>query len=119
MSEIATPVQRSVATRPTKTRWWILFLISLMYLICYMDRGNISVAAPEIAREFHLSKTQMGLILACFGLGLWILNYFSGVILPLVMVLMPAVRRATCLPPPAFPASAATPRPCVRGTTCP
>ena len=54
------------ASRPTKTRWWILFLISLLYLITYMDRGNISVAAPEIAREFHLSKTAMGLILGCF-----------------------------------------------------
>jgi len=32
-----------------------------------MDRGNISVAAPEIAREFHLSKTTMGLILASFA----------------------------------------------------
>lgn len=66
MSEIVAPVQRSGVSQPTKTRWWILFLISLMYLICYMDRGNISVAAPEIAKEFHLSKTQMGLILACF-----------------------------------------------------
>jgi len=37
-----------------------------MYLICYMDRGNLSVAAPEIAREFHLSKTAMGIVLACF-----------------------------------------------------
>ncbi len=36
-----------------------------MYLTCYI-RGNISVAAPEIAKEFHLNKTQMGLILACF-----------------------------------------------------
>jgi hypothetical protein len=37
-------------SKPTKTRWWILFLISLMYLICYMDRSNISVAQPEIAK---------------------------------------------------------------------
>jgi len=52
--------------KPTRMRWWVLVLISLMYLISYMDRGNISVAAPEIAREFHLSKTEMGVILACF-----------------------------------------------------
>jgi sugar phosphate permease len=56
----------SIDSKPTKTRWWILFLISLLYLITYLDRGNISVAAPEIAREFHLSKTAMGLILGCF-----------------------------------------------------
>ena len=54
------------ATKPTRTRWWILILISVMYLICYMDRSNISVAQPEIARQFHLSKSAMGLVLAAF-----------------------------------------------------
>ncbi len=54
------------AAKPTRTRWVVLFLISLMYLICYMDRGNISVAAPEIAKQFGLSKSQMGLVLAAF-----------------------------------------------------
>jgi len=44
----------------------ILFLISLMYLIAYMDRGNISVAAPQIARQFGLTPTQMGLVFSAF-----------------------------------------------------
>ena len=56
----------SVAAKATKTRWVVLFLISLMYLICYMDRSNISVAQPEIARQFGLSKSAMGLVLAAF-----------------------------------------------------
>jgi len=55
-----------VATRPTRARWMILFLISLMYLIAYMDRSNISVAAPQITREFGLSDTQMGLVFSAF-----------------------------------------------------
>ena len=33
-----------------------------MYLICYMDRSNISVAQPEIGRAFGLDKTSMGLV---------------------------------------------------------
>jgi sugar phosphate permease len=37
-----------------------------MYLICYMDRSNISVAQPEIAKQFGLSKSAMGLVLAAF-----------------------------------------------------
>ena len=37
-----------------------------MYLITYMDRSNISVAQPEIAKQFGLSKTAMGLVLAAF-----------------------------------------------------
>ena len=56
----------SAAAKATKTRWVILFLISLMYLICYMDRSNISVAQPEIAKQFGLSKSAMGLVLAAF-----------------------------------------------------
>jgi len=54
------------AAKATKTRWVVLFLISLMYLICYMDRSNISVAQPEIAKQFGLSKSSMGLVLAAF-----------------------------------------------------
>src|SRR6516225_9411176 len=54
------------AARPTRTRWLVLFLISLMYLICYMDRSNISVAQPEIAKAFGLSKTGMALVLSAF-----------------------------------------------------
>ena len=54
--------------KPTKRRWWILFLISLMYLIAYMDRSNISVAQPEIAKAFGLTKTQMGVVLSAFTL---------------------------------------------------
>ncbi len=53
-------------SKPTKTRWLVLILISFMYLITYMDRSNISVAQPEIAKQFGLSKTAMGLILAAF-----------------------------------------------------
>ncbi len=37
-----------------------------MYLICYMDRGNISVAAPEMEKQFGLTKAAMGWVLAAF-----------------------------------------------------
>jgi sugar phosphate permease len=70
MDVTSRPVQDTVvsdeAIRPTRARWMILFLMSLMYLIMYMDRGNISVAAPQIAREFGLSHTQMGLVFSVF-----------------------------------------------------
>jgi sugar phosphate permease len=52
--------------KPTNTRWVVLFLISLMYLLTYMDRSNISVAAPAIAKEFGLSKTAMGFVFSAF-----------------------------------------------------
>lgn len=75
MEPVATPTQQTelisgnsghVSHNPSKIRWVVLFLISLMYLITYMDRSNISVAAPSITKEFGLSKTQMGLVFSAF-----------------------------------------------------
>jgi sugar phosphate permease len=47
-------------------RWYILFLISLMYLVTYVDRVNISAAAPMIMKEYHFSKITMGIIFSSF-----------------------------------------------------
>src|SRR5207302_825330 len=44
----------------------MLVLFSLMYLICYLDRGIISVAQPEMRQAFGLTLGQMGLVLAAF-----------------------------------------------------
>ncbi len=37
-----------------------------MYLITYVDRTNISVAAPAISKEFGLSKTAIGVAFSAF-----------------------------------------------------
>src|SRR5205085_3034309 len=50
----------------SKARWYILFLIGLMYLITYLDRVNISTAAPEISKEFGFDKITMGVIFSAF-----------------------------------------------------
>ena len=55
-----------VTAAATRTRWWMLVLFSLMYLICYLDRGIISVAQPEMRQAFGLTLGQMGLVLAAF-----------------------------------------------------
>ena len=61
-------IEEDATSKPTKTRWLVLVLISFMYLITYMDRSNISVAAPAIAKEFGLSKTAMGWVFSAFAL---------------------------------------------------
>ena len=60
------PAAAEVAKR-TGYRWIMLLMLGLMALITFIDRTNISVAAPEIAREFSFSKTQLGTIFAAFG----------------------------------------------------
>jgi sugar phosphate permease len=53
-------------TQPSRGRWYILLLISVMYLITYLDRVNISTAAPQISKEFGFDNVTMGYIFAAF-----------------------------------------------------
>src|SRR5258707_9930184 len=63
-------MQSSVAAKASSARsygrWYVLVLISLMYLITYLDRVNISTAAPVIAKEFGFDKITMGIIFSSF-----------------------------------------------------
>lgn len=45
----------------------ILLLLCLMYLILYVDRVNISTAAPLIKEDLKLSNTELGLAFSAFA----------------------------------------------------
>jgi MFS family permease len=45
----------------------VLLIICLMYLILYMDRVNISTAAPLIKADLKLSNTELGLAFSAFA----------------------------------------------------
>jgi MFS family permease len=45
----------------------VLLIICMMYLILYVDRVNISTAAPLIKAELNLSNTQLGLVFSAFA----------------------------------------------------
>ncbi|HEV2281861.1 MAG TPA: MFS transporter [bacterium] len=64
--------------RGVRIRYLILGLISLMYFITYIDRTNISVAAPVIEKSLHFSKIQMGLIFSAFAYPYGFLQIFGG-----------------------------------------
>lgn len=55
-------------TRPrtSHVRWSVLAIISLMYMITYIDRSNISIAAPAIVKELSLGKVELGLVFSAF-----------------------------------------------------
>jgi sugar phosphate permease len=57
---------KPAATGSSKGRWYVLLLISVMYLVTYLDRVNISTAAPEISKEFGFDKVTMGFIFSAF-----------------------------------------------------
>jgi sugar phosphate permease len=64
--------------RASYGRWYILGLICLMYLITYLDRVNISTAAPAISEEFGFDKGTMGWIFGAFGLAYAIFQVPGG-----------------------------------------
>jgi MFS family permease len=45
----------------------VLAVLCLMYLILYVDRVNISTAAPLIKQELGLSNTELGLVFSAFA----------------------------------------------------
>jgi MFS family permease len=54
------------ALRPTVSNQ-VLLLLCLMYLILYVDRVNISTAAPLIKAELGLSNTELGFVFSAFA----------------------------------------------------
>lgn len=55
--------------RPTRVRHMVLWLTVAAYMITYMDRVVISIAAPVIREEFGFSLVTMGFILSAFRWG--------------------------------------------------
>ena len=62
----------------TGTPGRVFLLLSVMYFIMYVDRTNISVAAPLIKHEFKLSNTQLGLVLSAFGTSYALFQIVNG-----------------------------------------
>ncbi|CAB3746322.1 putative sulfoacetate transporter SauU [Paraburkholderia humisilvae] len=56
-------------SQPTRSRARITFvLLCIMAFIMYVDRSNISVAAPVMSKELGFSNTHLGFIFAAFAI---------------------------------------------------
>ena len=53
--------------RLLRVRYIVLAFLCLMYCITYIDRVNISVAAPLLRKELELSATQLGFVFSVFA----------------------------------------------------
>ena len=51
-------------------RWWILLMLFLAITINMLDRQVLSLVAPVLRDQFHLTNTDYGRILFCFLLGM-------------------------------------------------
>ena len=50
----------------TGAEWRLVILLVLSIFINYVDRGNLSIAAPLLEKEMHLSPRDLGTLLSAF-----------------------------------------------------
>jgi MFS transporter, ACS family, D-galactonate transporter len=53
-------------------------LIAAAFMINYIDRGNISVGADLIRKEFHLADTELGILFAAFFATYTVMQFVLG-----------------------------------------
>jgi len=59
-------------------RWLIVFLVFAVAAVAYLDRANISIAAPHIKRDFALDNYQLGFVFSAFVFGYALAQPFAG-----------------------------------------
>lgn len=65
---------------PSRTRFLILSFLFINVVINYMDRSNISVAAPVLSKELGFSTVELGLIFSAFGWSYTLLQIPGGLL---------------------------------------
>lgn len=69
-----------VVARPRgkNRRWVVVAVLTLLAITNYLDRGNLSVAAPLIQKDLNIDPAMMGVILSAFVWPYAIMNLPSG-----------------------------------------
>jgi MFS transporter, ACS family, glucarate transporter len=62
----------------TSVRWFLVFWLFVLSAVSFLDRVNISVAASEIATEYHLTDIQLGWVFSAFLWGYALFQTFGG-----------------------------------------
>lgn len=57
----------STRQKPTSIRYHVLAMLFVTVVINYLDRSNLSVAAPDLSLDLHLDPFHQGLLFSAFG----------------------------------------------------
>lgn len=68
MTPNARPDESGHELRPTRVRYRVVALTTLLAMVTYLDRVCISTLAPEIRRDLGLSIVEMGYVFSAFAL---------------------------------------------------
>ncbi|MDQ8708091.1 MFS transporter [Streptomyces sp. LHD-70] len=66
MSTSKMDVSTAAPSRVGRMRWKIAGVLGIGSFVNYIDRVNLSVAAPDIMRDFDISAAQMGILSSAF-----------------------------------------------------
>lgn len=69
---------KATSNKKTKARWKIAFLMWAAIAISYIDRANLSAAAPVIMKDLDISSSQMGIIMSSFFWSYMVFQIPSG-----------------------------------------
>lgn len=61
-----------------RIRWVVVILVMLIAAVSYLDRSNISIAAPVLKHDLGLSDLQLGTVFSAFVLGYALAQPFAG-----------------------------------------
>ena len=53
--------------KPTRRRFRVTWMLFVCVVINYLDRTNLSIVAPKLTEDLHLTPVMLGMILAAFG----------------------------------------------------
>ena len=70
--------QKTEARPATRVRYWVIFFAMTLAIITYVDRVCMSLAAPEIQKEFGLTDFQKGLLFSAFALAYGLFEIPTG-----------------------------------------
>jgi MFS family permease len=77
MNELDSPAaEQQSTTRPGRTAWWTLGVLTFVSILDWSDRALISAVAEPLRHEFELSDTELGFSMA-FAFGLF--RVFIGI----------------------------------------
>lgn len=65
-------------TKPTNVRWLVFAILAFGSFISYVLRANVSIAAPSMIADLHLSEVEWGWVLAAFTAGYAIFQFPGG-----------------------------------------
>ncbi|HYA23046.1 MAG TPA: MFS transporter [Terriglobales bacterium] len=69
------------ANRLPRLRWWVVTLLFLVTVLNYVDRQTLSVLAPVLRDEFHMSNTDYAFVVNAFLISYTVMQAVSGAFL--------------------------------------